>query len=97
MKESQSKIRRKSKSWKKLPRFTVQLETFIQKADVKDDLLTVDSYKKTMKYVADERAVIIVTAEDGYLKLRLDEIKEFTKDLTEVAEVIRYWKRCTKS
>lgn len=46
MPESKSKIGRKSKSWKKLPRFTVQLETFIQK---------------------------------------------------EVAEVIRYWKRCTKS
>lgn len=94
MKESQSKIRRKSKSWKKLPRFKVQLETFIQKADMKEDLLTVDSYKNNLKYVADEEAVIIVTATDGYLKLPLDEIAKFTADLREVAEVISYWKRC---
>lgn len=93
MKESQRKIRRKSKSWKKLPRFTVQLETFIQRADVKEDLLTVDSYKKNLKYVADEEAVIIVTSTDGYLKLPLDEIAKFTADLREVAEVISYWKR----
>lgn len=93
MKESQSKIRRKSKSWKKLPRFTVQLETFIQKADMKEDLLTVDSYKKSMKYVADQEAVIIVTSANGYLKLPLDEIAKFTADLREVAEVISYWKR----
>lgn len=93
MKESQSKIRRKSKSWKKLPRLTVQLETFIQKADMKEDLLTVDSYKNNLKYVADEGAVIIVTATDGYLKLPLDEIAKFTADLREVAEVISYWKR----
>ncbi|MDY6307412.1 MAG: hypothetical protein SPL71_05070 [Oribacterium sp.] len=93
MKERQSKTRRKSKSWKKLPRFTVQLETFIQKADMKEDLLTVDSYKNNLKYVADEEAVIIVTATDGYLKLPLDEIAKFTADLREVAEVISYWKR----
>lgn len=94
MKESQNKIRRKSKSWKKLPRFNVQLETFIQRADTKEDLLTVDSYKKNLKYVADEEAVIIVTSTDGYLKLPLDEIAKFTEDLREVAEVISYWKRC---
>lgn len=93
MKESQSKIGRKSTSWKKLPKFTVQLETFIQRADVKEDLLTVDSYKNNLKYVADEEAVIIVTATDGYLKLPLDEIAKFTSDLREVAEVISYWKR----
>ena len=93
MPESKSKSGRKSKSWKKLPRFKVQLETFIQKADMKEDLLTVDSYKNNLKYVADEEAVIIVTATDGYLKLPLDEIAKFTADLREVAEVISYWKR----
>ncbi len=77
----------------KLPRFNLRMESIMQSADQKNDLYTVDSDNVAYKFIADENDILIMSHKNGYLRVPLEEVEDLAQEVTEVAEVVRVWRR----
>ncbi|WP_144082124.1 hypothetical protein [Mobilibacterium timonense] len=69
------------------------MESIMQSADQKNDLYTVDSDNVAYKFIADENDILIMSHKNGYLRVPLEEVEDLAQEVTEVAEVVRVWRR----
>lgn len=79
--------------WTKLPRLNLRLESIMTSADKKKDLFTVDSENIDYKFIADSEDILIMSHKDGYLRVPLEEVEDLAHEVSEVAEVVRLWRR----
>lgn len=45
------------------------------------------------KFIADSEDILILSHKDGYLRVPLEEVEDLAHEVSEVAEVVRLWRR----
>lgn len=76
-----------------IPRFSLQIEQMLRRAESRGDLVTYPSLIKGAGYVTDLEDILIITKRGGYLRLPASTLKDLLQEIEYINEDIERRKR----